>query len=354
MDKAMNGDLFDFGSAYVRRALVGFAAVYVVVTIGTCAHITSPLRWAGLLSAFVVLVLIALRLQAAPCGLWCAWLLTACVVAAVALAWWSLPTDGYGVLQSGPATVGGVVAFTLLMVRGHPVVAWCGALTMSAVCVVWSVSRGDGVSAGLNTTLPAYPVLILTLLSLGMLRPMLSRIVELRAEVLRAEAEKAATKAAADERRRHFADFESRARPMLERVAAGDVVTDGDVRRARLLEAQLRDGIRAPGWDRPELRKAVWDARGNGTEIVLLDDGGLDDLPVGERIVRHERITQAVIDELDRGCDRITARILPPGRTELATVVVERDGITERLDFDHAGGVDPEAGETSGGSGVSG
>ncbi|VFA88055.1 Uncharacterised protein [Gordonia paraffinivorans] len=155
----MNGDLFDFGSAYVRRALVGFAAVYVVVTIGTCTHITSPLRWAGLLSAFVVLVLIALRLQAAPCGLWCAWLLTACVVAAVALAWWSLPTDGYGVLQSGPATVGGVVAFTLLMVRGHPVVAWCGALTMSAVCVVWSVSRGDGVSAGLNTTLPAYPVL---------------------------------------------------------------------------------------------------------------------------------------------------------------------------------------------------
>ncbi len=106
-----------------------------------------------------------------------------------------------------------------------------------------------------------------------------------------------------------------------------------------LLEAQLRDGIRAPGWDTPAIRDAVWAARARGAVVILLDDGALQSLDEDDRASSRDRMARLLLDELAADIDRVTARIMPPGRPVAASVVVSaRDG-TRRIEMTAKGEV---------------
>ena len=335
-------DLFGFGSRAVLVALVGFAVAYVTVTVGTGLHITSPRRWAGLIVAFGLLVVTARRVVRLPdgrCDRRSAVAAAVAVLAATGISWWSLPAEQYMTLQNGPATAGGIVVLTLVAVRGQPGIAWAGAVAMSVLCGLWGLDRGIGFVSGVTITVWAYPVLVLSALFLLILRPMADQSAELRARSLREAFDAASTEAAADERRRNFEDFEQRARPVLERIAAADEFSSSEIAEMHLLEAQLRDGIRAPDWDTPAIRDAVWAARARGAVVILLDDGALQSLDEDDRASSRDRMARLLLDELAADNERVTARIMPPGRPVAASVVVSSRDCTRRIEMTAEGEV---------------
>jgi hypothetical protein len=71
--------------------------------------------------------------------------------------------------------------------------------------------------------------------------------------------------------------------PILQRVVdTKGALTEPEKLEARLLEAELRDGIRGRSLARPQLVQAVRALRSQGVEVQLVDDGGLEDLSIAE------------------------------------------------------------------------
>jgi hypothetical protein len=323
-------DLFGLRSRPVTGALLTYGVVYVVVTVGSSTSIHSIVRWAGLVVAFLLLagVLAGLvRIVGDPLPMRAAVGAVVLMVAGTAIAWWSIPPSPDDRLQCLPAAISGIVVVVLVAVRGRLVLAWVGTFAMSLSAGVWGAYRGIGFVTGLSYTSWVYPVMLFATLTAMILRPMADSIRLLRAQELRYAATGAAAAASAAERDRQLARLDSRARPLLEQVAATQWFTAGEVSAARLVEAQLRDGIRASAWQSPRVRDAVWQARERGVTILLLDDGGSVDDGV------QRRLDDVLIDELAAVADgRVTARVMPPGRPTLATIVVNAADGTRRYD----------------------
>jgi hypothetical protein len=71
--------------------------------------------------------------------------------------------------------------------------------------------------------------------------------------------------------------------PLLERIAKSEGrLSESEKLEVRLLEAELRDGIRGRSLNLPELIQAVRALRRQGVEVQLVDDGGLEDLSAAE------------------------------------------------------------------------
>lgn len=106
--------------------------------------------------------------------------------------------------------------------------------------------------------------------------------------------------------------------------------------RARLTELAIRDMLRAPLLDRPEIKTAAWDARQAGTTVLLLDDRSERDSSIDGRNsdgrdvgAALERLVPLVLERLNfAGTDKVTIRILPPGRKYFAMITADSTGIT--------------------------
>ncbi|AZG48344.1 hypothetical protein [Gordonia insulae] len=320
-------DLFGVRSRPVVGALLAFGVVYVVVTVGSGLENDSVSSWVGLSTAFLILasVLVGLiRVEGDPYPLPAGVIAVTMLVTGASIAWWSVPLSNFETLQCMPAAITGIVVLALLAVRGRLTLSWIGTVAMSLAAGIWAAFRGLGFVTGVGYTSWVYPVMIFASLFVVMLRPMAARIGALRARELRYAAADAAATAAADERDRQLARLDLRARPVLAQVAAAHDFSTAEVSAARLVEAALRDGIRAPSWASPRVREAVWRARERGVSVILLDDG------IGVRADDVQtRLDGVLVDELEsRDARRVTARVMPPGRPTRATIVVNTAGGT--------------------------
>jgi hypothetical protein len=71
--------------------------------------------------------------------------------------------------------------------------------------------------------------------------------------------------------------------PLLESIVNSEGrLSETEKLEARLLEAELRDGIRGRSLTHPDLVQAVRSLRRRGVEVQLVDDGGLEDLSAAE------------------------------------------------------------------------
>ncbi|QGU07065.1 hypothetical protein COCCU_05605 [Corynebacterium occultum] len=93
---------------------------------------------------------------------------------------------------------------------------------------------------------------------------------------------------------------------------------------ASLLELRLRDAIRSPGFDERETNRQVWQARRRGVTVKLSDDRsdahGVDPDP---QPLTHAATHHALQRMLWVADIRVTARMLPVGRSIYATILAE-------------------------------
>ena len=314
----------DFGLRELLGLRGGAAWLFLVMLEVTIAlymarnfDTTAPLPAMAALIVMVVAGALVLVVPGEPLP----WTVTAFVAAAGAVATALASAD-----QSPPharymvwTTYATSYLLAVLVLRGRMAAAWIGVAGVAIVLVV------DGVQAWLTpgstvaAIVPVGTVIAISVFTLIM-RSTQRSLRQLREESS-AQAAAEATMVAADAERTHqLARLDRVARPILERIADGAALTTAEREQCRLLEAELRDGLRAPQLTTDELSGAARGARARGVEVVLLDDGAFDDAAHWLR----ERVTATATKELDAAnAGSVTVRILPPGRRVLATVLAQ-------------------------------
>lgn len=111
----------------------------------------------------------------------------------------------------------------------------------------------------------------------------------------------------------------ARSRPIFEAALEGR--SDEELRTAaRLLEAELRDEIRAPYFTGSEVVAAARRARERGVEVILLDEGGGESLSDETRHCLESKAIAAL--NSSSALSRVVIRLEPPRRRRVATILV--------------------------------
>lgn len=223
------------------------------------------------------------------------------------------------------------VIYTFMCARGRTVAAWVG---MLAVCVVWAARSGQGAGYGIAISLINLALLVMASFFTWTIRPAARRIFALHRETTLRVAVAAADTAALAERDRRLRQPDEIARPLLARIARGYAVSADDRIACQLLEAHLRDTLRALALDTPALAQPVREARARGVEVVLLDDRGMDDADEAVRTRVHGQVARLVAAAED---GTLTVRVLPPGQFVLATILDSGAAASTRIELGHDG-----------------
>lgn len=107
------------------------------------------------------------------------------------------------------------------------------------------------------------------------------------------------------------------------RGLAGARFGASDRAHAGLLDARIRDALRSPRLDRPDISRVAWDLRTRGVTVLLVDDRGAAPSPEGQLDAVAEAFGDLAPDVTG---GRVTVRILPAGRADFATIVVADGG----------------------------
>ncbi|RJO74753.1 hypothetical protein D5S18_14950 [Nocardia panacis] len=221
----------------------------------------------------------------------------------------------------------------VLVLRGRVAAAWVGVAGVAVVVGVTGVLKGAATGMLTGSVLPIVTVTGLSLFA-AIMRPTQRSLRLLREEATMRAAAEATMAAENGERDRQLARLDKVARPILERIADGVELATAEREQCRLLEAELRDGLRAPQLVCDELNSAARGARSRGVEVVLLDDGGFAGVP---RWVRQQ-VIDAATHELDAAnAGSVTIRVLPMGRRIVATVLANAPVADRRTEIDAAG-----------------
>lgn len=224
--------------------------------------------------------------------------------------------------------------YTYMCVRGRTWWAWAGMIASLACCLLWAHRTGQGALYGLSVSAVNLAPLLMATFFAATIRPAARDIFRLRRETTARVADEAAERAMLQERDSRLDELDELVRPLLERLSVDAPIPDGDRLEAGLLEAHLRDTLRAPALATPSITTATAEVRARGVEVVMLDDQGLDGVDDDVR----ERLEQSVLESLNAAeSGTLTIRLLPPGRAALLTVVHNTGGEVSRLEFGHDG-----------------
>ena len=216
----------------------------------------------------------------------------------------------------------GASTFTMFYaaLRGRIALAWIGFALLSVIVLAWGVDSEIGLPSALMLIGRHAPVLIVGSLFAAGLRRTGRDIDRVGAAAASGAMAEAGAQAAAVERESRLRELGEFATPLLERLANGDPVTEADRVEFAAAEAEVRDSVRARGLRLPGVVGAAREARRRGVEVVLLDDRGSAPLDPGSGSAIERALVSALQDATD---GRVTARLLPPGREVLATIVVD-------------------------------
>lgn len=211
--------------------------------------------------------------------------------------------------------LGALLAVTAI--RGQQAVSWIGASVLSLEVLAWG-----GTGALFNSGLAGAMSLIV---AANVLSYALSRIeTETQSyldKAIEIEAAAAIESATRIERSRRLTETLSVSYPLLQKIASGQI--DEESRQeAKLLEADLRDGIRGRDFIDTTLKEAIRSARLRGIEVVVLDEGGLTSLSENSKTEIRKRFAME-LNQISTG--RVTIRA-PRGGKVHATFVASRPG----------------------------
>lgn len=318
--------------AGARLVLVLFIATQALLTVVNLDEVASP--WASILALVLVCAaggILTMRVPD-PYPMPLVLVIAGIVVAATALVTWNMPATGvigYAGWHWGAITF---VLFVLAL-RRRIGGAWLCYAAMAALTLVWAEAVGRGMTGGLSLIdRHAGLLLVATLFAVGLRRTGRRTAAITRAQLELTERE-AASRAVLAEQAAQTATLDELARPALERIAGPEPLTVAESGEFVLLEALLRDRLRAAALLTPALTEAVRKARSAGVEVVLLDDRG--ESPLSSE--RHTQVESAVLAALaEPGIEALTVRLLPAGRAEVATIVARRGVASTRTSVDSA------------------
>lgn len=207
-------------------------------------------------------------------------------------------------------------------VRQQVVIAWIGIVILTFQEILWA-----GFVIGWQTGLAGALLLVFA-------GHAISRGIERAAKEAERYAQQAledatqivVSKVAAGERRQRLDFALAGALPMLKVIESQNgKLDDSQKNAARLLEASLRDEIRGRELINDQVRSAARSARERGVEVVILDEGGVDQMPISQKEEILEKVC-AAMESIEEG--RVTLRA-PVGEAWNVTLVATRPGIAK-------------------------
>ena len=204
---------------------------------------------------------------------------------------------------------------TVAVVRRRSVFAWAGIAFLIVHTVVIAGVVALGAYGVIGSVVWVAAAAVVTR-ALGAMTRDASRFARAERQVVEWHAEQ---EAHVVERQRRLDETYQRAAPLLTRIArSGGMLTDDERAECLLLEAGMRDEIRGRALLDDAVRQRVLEARRRGADVVLLDDGGLDDLDADE----ISRIRARLADAMARSrADKLVVRTVESGSPVAVTVV---------------------------------
>ena len=205
--------------------------------------------------------------------------------------------------------------------RGRPVYAWAGSAATTLATAYWVISTGRPPFMIFTYMLGHY----FTLASWHGVAHLSTRattqIASTQRETARLQAQQRAHEEADRIMTSRMASVRQRVTPLLTQIANGRAPTSELRSQAYLLEAELRDEIRAPFFTGTSIVASAQAARRRGTEVILPDASG-DDTTIDDRaranavnyVTKLLNITQS---------NRVVIRLNPPRRPTLLTIVTD-------------------------------
>ena len=317
-------------SAGARAIAAGLVVVHVILVVYECAA-HSYGHWPPVALSFIALLFPAiLLLKTWPDALLPRWAAQSTVIVIGVVNFLVLPqivTTGWPGYASWCTGAGNDLSCGLLM-RGRPVYAWAGSAATTLATAYWVISTGRPQFMILTYMLGHY----FTLASWHGVAHLSTRattqIAATQRETARLQAQQRAHEEADRIMTSRMAAVRQCVTPLLTQIADGRAPTSELRSQAYLLEAELRDEIRAPFFTGTSIVTSAHAARRRGTEVILLDDSG-DNATIDDHartnavnyVTKLLNITQS---------NRVVIRLNPPRRPTLLTIVT--DDTRYRLD----------------------
>ncbi|TFC05575.1 hypothetical protein E3O42_03215 [Cryobacterium adonitolivorans] len=215
-------------------------------------------------------------------------------------------------------------AITLILVvlaaRGQIRSAWMGYAVLALLAVGWAVETGQSALVGVDLVSRHAGTLLAGTLFVGGLGRSERDLRVLNQDDLARARQDATTVAAIRERKAQLRRVNVLARPTLLRLAEPHALSAAERAECLFVEASLRDAIRGRALFVEPVITAVNAARRRGVQVTVIDDSGESrpDSPAALALTVAD-----VLDTVARG--RVTVRVLPADRPDMATLVVESD-----------------------------
>lgn len=313
-----------------RAIAAGLALVHFILLVYECA-VHSYWHWAPAALSFIALLPpAALLLKTWPDALLPRWVAQLTVVVIAAVNFLVLPqiiTTGWPGYASWCTGAGSDLSRGLLM-RGRPVYAWAGSAATTLATAYWVTSTGRPLLMIFTYMLGHYFTLVSWHGVAHLSTRATTQIAATQRETARLQAQQRAHEEADRIMTSRMASVRQRVTPLLSQIANGKAPTPKLRSQAYLLEAELRDEIRAPFFTGTSIVTSAQAARRRGTEVILLDDSG-DNTTIDDRaranavnyVTKFLNVTQS---------NRVVIRLNPPRRPTLLTIVT--DNTRYRLD----------------------
>ncbi len=223
----------------------------------------------------------------------------------------------------------GAMTFLLfvLALRGRKALAWVGFAAVAAVSIGLALAAGEDVIRVVNDVARQSATLVIGTLFSILLRRATQTIAAIQSRELSRTAVEAAAATANRERDAQNLRLEQDARPALERIIAPQPFSPQDLQAFAALTVALRGGIQPVGSSGSGIADAVREARVRGLSVTLIDDRGTA-LP-NEVIARLEDALLPLLRSLTVGS--VSVRLNPEGGADIATIVVEENGLYRRM-----------------------
>ena len=317
-------------SAGARAIAAGLVLVHFILVVYECA-VHNYWHWPAVALSFIALLPPAvLLLKTWPDALLPRWVARLTVIVIGAVNFLVLPQivtvswPGYASWCTGAGTD---LSCGLLM-RGRPMYAWAGSAATTLAIIYWVFSTERPPFMIFTYMLGHY----FTLASWHGVAHLSTRATTQIAATQRESARLQAQQRAHEETDRimtsRMASVRQRVTPLLTQIADGKAPTPELCSQAYLLEAELRDEIRAPFFTGTSIVTSAQAARRRGTEVILLDDSG-DNTTIDDRTRANAVNYVTKLLDLTQS-NRVVIRLNPPRRPTLLTIVT--DDTRYRLD----------------------